>query len=419
MEQNIGKYKYSDIPIGHGSFSFVYKGFDKLTGKVVAIKKINIKFNKNLNKEQIESEINIMKNLEHKNIVKLYDYLYDKYDNVYLIMEYCSKGNLSDFLNNKPMKEKYVKIYMRQISEATNYLYQHKIIHRDIKPQNIMIDDNKNIKLTDFGFAKIFKTGCEDDFMSQTICGSPIYMAPEIIKCNKYSIKTDLWSIGVVFYEMLIGRLPYKASTHIELINKIESEPIYIPLNMNISEECKDFLFKLLQSNPKKRITWEDFFKHKWLGNDYNLIRKSTDNDIDNDIDNNDIDNNDIDLTQLVDDYDYSIHDSDDDQYCIPMDSSEPLSTKRSKPIPIKKVDSSSSESEIENNDSYISPMFNTPLIFTPNNNNGYIIIQPENNGGGRGENFNINIDTERSISESLMNYMNQTVNYFRSYYYS
>ena len=147
MEQNIGKYKYSDIPIGHGSFSFVYKGFDKLTGKVVAIKKINIKFNKNLNKEQIESEINIMKNLEHKNIVKLYDYLYDKYDNVYLIMEYCSKGNLSDFLNNKPMKEKYVKIYMRQISEATNYLYQHKIIHRDIKPQNIMIDDNKNIKL--------------------------------------------------------------------------------------------------------------------------------------------------------------------------------------------------------------------------------------------------------------------------------
>ncbi len=121
----------------------------------------------------------------------------------------------------------------------------------------------------------------------------------------------------------------------------------------------------------------------------------------------------------MVDDYNFSIDnssdESDDDQYCIPMNAAEPLSTKKSKPIPINRSTGSSSESEGDiQNDSYISPMFNTPLIFTPNNNNGYIFVQPEN-GGTIGDNFN----TERSISESLMDYMNQTVNYFRSYYYS
>lgn len=411
MEQNIGKYKYTDVPIGYGSFSSVYKGTDKLTGQIVAIKKINLKFNKNLNKEQIESEINIMKHLEHKHIVKMYDSLYDAHDNVYLIMEYCSKGNLSDFLKKAPMKEKYVKFYMKQISEATNYLYQHNIIHRDIKPQNIMMFSDKIIKLTDFGFAKIFKSDNDDDVMSQTICGSPIYMAPEIIKCNEYSIKTDLWSIGVVFYEMLIGRLPYKAKTHIELINKIESEPVYIPMNISISNECKDLLFKLLQSNPNKRISWKAFFKHKWLENDStNRLSESG---------KNNGKESDINLTQLIDEYNYivdeSYSESDDDQYCVPINQSEPLTTKKSKPIPINRYSSSSDSDNDLQNDSYISPMFNTPLIFTPNNKNGYIFVQPENSGSK----LNYDIDTERSISESLINYMNQTVNYFRSYYYS
>lgn len=388
MEQNIDKYKYFDNPIGCGSFSFVYKGIHKITNKKVAIKKINLNFNKNLNKEQIEKEINIMKSIKHNNIIKLYDSVYDKYNNVYIIMEYSHIGNLSTFLNNMPMKEKYVKIYMTQLSHATNYLYNHNIMHRDIKPENILVFNNQIIKLTDFGFAKIFNTNSDNELMSHTICGSPIYMAPEIIKCNKYSIKTDLWSIGIIFYQMIVGKLPYKASTHIELLNKIDTNPIYIPMDISISNYGCDLLFNLLQSDPNKRIGWKDFFNHKWFNN----ISK----------------NYDINFPEIINDT-YNNNDVEDKQYCIPMNPYDPLTPKKSKPIPINKTDKSDSDnSESDNNDddnSYISPMFNTPIIFTPNNTNGYIIVEPDNN-----------IKNDRSISESLMNYMNQTINYFLSF---
>ena len=201
----IGKYNYHDDPIGKGSFSFVFKGWHKKSNNNVAIKKINLSSLSMNMKYHIKSEIAIMEKLEHSNIIQLYDVIY-KDECVYLIMEFCPLGDLSKFLNNKPLKEKYCWKFIKQIADATEYLLSNNILHRDLKPQNIMLFDTYHIKLSDFGFAKILK---KDDSMYNTICGSPIYMAPEIIKHNNYDIKTDLWSIGVSMYEIIVGKQHY------------------------------------------------------------------------------------------------------------------------------------------------------------------------------------------------------------------
>ena len=146
-------------------------------------------------------------------------------------------------------------------------IISNNIIHRDLKPQNILISDIGDIKITDFGFARYF----DNDLLIQTICGSPLYMAPEIMKNQKYDYKSDLWSVGIIFYEMLIGYTPYKSKNIYELIRKIENDNIDIPNKFHLSIDCKNLLFALLKKNPEERISWEDFFNHKiFLDNDIN-----------------------------------------------------------------------------------------------------------------------------------------------------
>jgi len=414
----IGEYKYQPIPIGHGSFSMVYKGEHIESGKVVAIKKINITFNNGFNREKIEKEIEIMKSLKHKNIVQLYESLYDNYNSVFLIMEYCDGGNLSQFLNKKPLKEKYVKEFMNQICSAVKYLYQHKILHRDIKPQNIMMIDKKTIKLTDFGFAKNFQS--DEETMAQTICGSPIYMAPEIIKCNQYSIKTDLWSIGVILYEMVIGRPPYKAHNHLELIHKIDKEPIYFPIAILVSHECRELINGLLQKDPNKRISWKTFFAHPWFSKIDQELLEENDKD----------ETSGFNLSELIIDYDYKKPKPEKKKFemRIPIDYMSPMESSKtvSQPIDIKKSPSFSDEDDDNDNymfsDSYItSPMFSDSIAMTPNSNNGYIIVPPpleENKRNSKIES-NKDIDTERDVSESFIDYMSSGLNYFKTYYWN
>ncbi len=390
-QEKIGNYTYYPAPVGQGSFSLVYKAQHMVTGNIVAIKKIN--FTQNITKDHIESEIKIMKKLKHKNIVQLFEAIYDEYNNVYLVMEYCDYGNLSSFLKGKPLKEKYVKNFMKQIASSTKYLLSYNIIHRDIKPQNIMMIDKETIKLTDFGFAKIFNS--DEDKMAQTICGSPIYMAPEIIKCNNYSIKTDLWSIGIILYEMSIGKPPYKARTHIELIHKIDTEPIYVPMALFTSNECRQLIYKLLQKNPDKRITWDEFFNHKWFKN------------IDPESESDSEENDKINLGELIIDYDYKPCE-DKHEIRIP--------TPKSKPININfKRDLDEEEEEFPFESSYTSPMFNAPMAFSPNEQNAYLIVQPPERDAEKDVK---DIESEREVSQSFMDYMGNAVNYFKTYYW-
>lgn len=254
----IGNYEVFKKRIGKGAFSSIYKAYNKYSKELVAVKEISLD---TLNKyeKSIKNETDIMKNLNHPYIVKLYDTIIDEdTENVYLVMEYMGKGDFSKYLNKRPLKEKFALKYLKQISQAMKYLLDNNIIHRDLKPQNILITDTGNIKLTDFGFARYF----DKDIMIQTICGSPLYMAPEIIKNKKYDYKSDLWSIGIIFYEMLMGEPPYKAKNIYQLIRKIENDNIEIPQKFRLSLQCQDLLYSLLEKDPVKRITWDEFFSH-------------------------------------------------------------------------------------------------------------------------------------------------------------
>jgi serine/threonine protein kinase len=261
----IKDYVVSKKRIGKGAFSNIYKGYDKKNKKMVAIKEICLDTLSKY-KDSIKRETKIMKNLDHPNIVTLYDTIIDDAtDNIYLVLEYFERGDFSKFLKKRPLKEKFAKKYLKQLADGLKYLLENKIIHRDLKPQNILVSSLGDIKITDFGFARYF----DNDMVIQTICGSPMYMAPEIMKKKKYDFKSDLWSVGVIFYEMLVGRTPFKAKNIFDLMRQIEKNSIKLPEDIHISVDCKDLLFKLLKKDPEDRITWEEFFNHPWLKSDF------------------------------------------------------------------------------------------------------------------------------------------------------
>ena len=259
----VGNYEIFKKRIGKGAFSVVYKGYNKITNELVAIKEISLD---TLNKyeKSIKRETEIMKKLNHPYVIKLYDTVIDEEtENVYLIMQYYERGDLGKYLNKRPLKEKYALKYLKQISEAIKYLVDSNILHRDLKPNNILISDTGNIVITDFGFARYL----DNDILLQTICGSPLYMAPEIIKNKKYDYKSDLWSIGIIFYEMLFGIPPFKAKNIYELIRKIENDDIKIPKKFKLSFECEELLISLLKKNPVDRISYDEFFNHSLIKN--------------------------------------------------------------------------------------------------------------------------------------------------------
>lgn len=249
--------------IGKGSFSTIYKGYSTKTNKNYAIKEIV--FDKKQKKLNIKREFSLLKKLNHPNIIKLHDVIIDtNLNNIYFIIDYFPKGDLAQFLKKRALKEKYCKKYLKQLSCGLEYLLSKNILHRDLKPQNILLTEAYDIKLTDFGFARII----DKNEMINTLCGSPMYMAPEIINKRDYNIKSDLWSVGIIMYEMLYGHVPFHVNNFIELIKKINNENIVFDSNIIISNECHNLLISLLQKNPTQRINWDAFFIHPWFQND-------------------------------------------------------------------------------------------------------------------------------------------------------
>lgn len=257
---NIKAYVVDRRRIGKGSFSTIYKCRHNVTDKTYALKEITI--DKNKNKLSIKREFEIMRKLNHENIVKIHDVIIDtQLNNIYFIMDYYEYGDLSNFLKKQPLKEKFTRKYMKQLSKGLKYLLDNNILHRDLKPQNILISKNYDIKITDFGFATYYTK----DTIINTLCGSPMYMAPEIITKNGYNYKSDLWSVGIILYEMLHGYTPFNVQNFIELIKEIKKKNIII--KVDVSEECKELIYSLCKTNPNERIGWNEFFDHRWFDN--------------------------------------------------------------------------------------------------------------------------------------------------------
>ena len=252
--------------IGMGAFSTIYKGYktnQKNTDRFYAFKKIDILKQKN---KDYQREFQLLRTLNHKNVIKLHDLIIDnKNDSLYLVFDYFEKGDLYKRIKGKSLKEKFAKKYMLQIKDGLKYLMDNNILHRDIKPQNILINEQNNIVITDFGLAKYFNS----DTMIETMCGSPMYMAPEVINRMPYTIKSDLWSLGVLMYQMLYGTFPFKANNIVSLMSEIQKNHIdFTCRTQDISVDCRNLLRSLLQKNPSNRITWEEFFDHAWFKND-------------------------------------------------------------------------------------------------------------------------------------------------------
>ncbi|XP_022217983.2 serine/threonine-protein kinase unc-51 [Drosophila obscura] len=271
----VGEYEYSSKDmLGHGAFAVVYKGRHRKKHMPVAIKCIS---KKGLIKTQnlLGKEIKILKELtelHHENVVALLD-CKESQDCVNLVMEYCNGGDLADYLSVKgSLSEDTVRLFLIQLAGAMKALYTKGIVHRDLKPQNILLSHNYGktlpspskitLKIADFGFARFLNDGV----MAATLCGSPMYMAPEVIMSLQYDAKADLWSLGTIVYQCLTGKAPFYAQTPNELKFYYEQNANLAPkIPHGVSPDLRDLLLCLLRRNAKDRISYESFFVHRFL----------------------------------------------------------------------------------------------------------------------------------------------------------
>lgn len=288
--------------IGSGSFAKVFLGHTTaIPNKTVAIKSVlRSRLTKKL-LENLESEISILKGIRHPHVVSLID-ITNTGTHIHLIMEYCPLGDLSFFIKKRDklgqegqipllrdiasqypntkgagLNETLVRHFLKQLASALQFLRSRNLMHRDVKPQNLLlqppasVDDRTCIglpslpvlKLADFGFARYLQSSS----MAETLCGSPLYMAPEILRYEKYDASADLWSVGTVLFEMLVGKPPFRAHNHVELLRRIEesNDEIKFPRDVLLNEEIKTLIRALLKRNPKDRISFENFFSDNIL----------------------------------------------------------------------------------------------------------------------------------------------------------
>lgn len=262
-EPHIGRYRLLKT-IGKGNFAKVKLAKHVPTGKEVAIKIIDKTQLNPSSLQKLFREVRIMKMLDHPNIVKLYQVI-ETEKTLYLVMEYASGGEVFDYLvAHGRMKEKEARAKFRQIVSAVQYCHQKRIIHRDLKAENLLLDGEMNIKIADFGFSNEFVPGMKLD----TFCGSPPYAAPELFQGKKYDgPEVDVWSLGVILYTLVSGSLPFDGANLKELRERVLRGKYRIPFYM--STDCENLLKKFLVLNPAKRATLEVIMKDKWMNIGY------------------------------------------------------------------------------------------------------------------------------------------------------
>ena len=251
--------------IGKGSFAKVYLVRKKSNQKVYSMKKLNKPFIKRNKQEQhtINERI-LLSKMNNPFLVKLYCCFQDQ-EHLYFIMEFIQGGELFFHLHRETrFDDDKTRFYIAELILALNFLHKNKIIYRDLKPENILLDIDGHLKLTDFGLSRICSENNEKVF---TICGTPFYIAPEIIEKKGYNNAVDYWSLGCLMYEMLYGKPLFNFDNSNIDINEYK-KPINLP--NGFSEEAKDLISKLLDLDPKKRIGsgkngFENLKKHKYF----------------------------------------------------------------------------------------------------------------------------------------------------------
>uniref|UniRef100_A0A8C5X1G5 Calcium/calmodulin dependent protein kinase IG n=1 Tax=Malurus cyaneus samueli TaxID=2593467 RepID=A0A8C5X1G5_9PASS len=263
--------KFTLCPPCRGAFSEVFLVKQKSTGKLFALK--CIKKSPLSRDSSLENEIAVLKKIKHENIVTLED-IYESTTHFYLVMQLVSGGELFDrILERGVYTEKDASLVIHQVLTAVKYLHENGIVHRDLKPENLLYltpEENSKIMITDFGLSKMEQNG-----IMSTACGTPGYVAPEVLAQKPYSKAVDCWSIGVITYILLCGYPPFYEETESKLFEKIK-EGYYefeSPFWDDISESAKDFIRHLLEKNPSVRFTCEEALRHPWINGNTALHR--------------------------------------------------------------------------------------------------------------------------------------------------
>lgn len=271
FRKQVGEY-YLGRTIGEGSYGKVKYGQHAQTGEAVAIKVLNKKalIQEDM-VEQIKREISITKHLNHPNIVDLKEVMASK-DKIYMVMELLTGGELFDKIAEEgPMDEDNARTIFQQLIEGLGYCHDQGIYHRDLKPENVLLTEAGLVKLSDFGLGALPSQFGSQDAMLKTQCGTPNYVAPEVLRKAGYlGGPADVWSAGIVLYIILVGRLPFDDRHLGGLFKKIASGRFDIP--RSLSSGAKDVLLKMICVDPKQRITVPELKQHPWVARDYQVV---------------------------------------------------------------------------------------------------------------------------------------------------
>ncbi|NXJ06115.1 PLK4 kinase, partial [Odontophorus gujanensis] len=248
--------------LGKGSFAGVYRAVSLKTGLEVAIKMIDKKAMHKVGMVQrVQNEVKIHCQLKHPSILELYNYFEDS-NYVYLILEMCHNGEMSRYIKNrkKPFSEDEARHFLHQITTGMLYLHSHGILHRDLTLSNILLTSNMNVKIADFGLATQLKMPHEKHY---TMCGTPNYISPEIATRSPHGLESDVWSLGCMFYTLLIGKPPFDTDTVKNTLNKVVLADYEMPAFL--SRDAQDLIHKLLRKNPADRLSLSSVLDHPFV----------------------------------------------------------------------------------------------------------------------------------------------------------
>ncbi|AET37943.1 aurora kinase Ecym_2194 [Eremothecium cymbalariae DBVPG len=246
--------------LGKGKFGKVYCVRHIPSGFICALKAMEKKeiIQYNIEK-QFRREVEIQSSLRHPNLTQLYGYFHDE-KRVYLVMEYLVNGELYKHLKGRNhFSDEVASYYVYQMAGALDYMHERNILHRDIKPENIIIGFNNVIKLTDFGWSVINSKG----FKRKTLCGTVDYLSPELIKSREYDEKVDVWALGVLTYELLVGSPPFEEESKELTYKRILKRNLVFP--DHIDPDARHLISRLLEYDPANRIALKDVRGHSWI----------------------------------------------------------------------------------------------------------------------------------------------------------
>ncbi|KAJ8007376.1 hypothetical protein DPEC_G00116870 [Dallia pectoralis] len=255
------KHRYELLEtLGKGTYGKVKKAIERQSGRVVAIKSIRKeKIKDDQDMVHIRREIEIMSSLKHPHIISIHE-VFENKDKIVIVMEYASKGELYDYISERRrLSERETRHFFRQIVSAVHHCHKNGIVHRDLKLENVLLDENCNIKIADFGLSNLY----HKDKLLQTFCGSPLYASPEIVNGRPYhGPEVDSWALGVLLYSLIYGTMPFDGDDHNKLIRQITNGEYKEPAQ---TSDARGLIRWMLMVNPIRRATVEDVANHWWV----------------------------------------------------------------------------------------------------------------------------------------------------------